>query len=442
MRSIITLIFSFLILTLTIGQTVKELEAQRKNALKQLETTSKVLSETKKTQRTSLNKLTIIKKSINERKSLINNIDKEINVLDSEMSKLTTETRKLQKQLEVYKSEYVELIREAYINRNIYSQITFVLSAKTFDQSFRRLRYMKEITDYRKSQVEKIENTKQEIAQKTNKLEEHKKTQVDIKEQKNSEAKKLINDQKKENTVYVELKKKEKTLQTDLKKQQKIANDLNNKIERLIAEEIRKAEERARIEREKALEKERIAKEKLAKETKGRKKDVAAKEPEKEIEKPTPKSSSTNYALTKEEKLISGNFSANAGRLPWPVEKGFISGKFGVQPHPALKYVTTNNKGIYIQTPAKSDARAVFEGIVTQRFSVPGSNNGVIIQHGQYRTVYANLTQIYVRIGEKVSAKQKIGQIYTDNDSDNKTELYFQIRKDKSILNPESWITR
>ncbi|MPM99804.1 hypothetical protein SDC9_146998 [bioreactor metagenome] len=107
-----------------------------------------------------------------------------------------------------------------------------------------------------------------------------------------------------------------------------------------------------------------------------------------------------------------------------------------------MKYVTTNNKGIYIQTPARSDARAVFEGVVTQRFSVPGSNNGVIIQHGQYRTVYANLTQIYVRIGEKVSAKQKIGQIYTDSESDNKTELFFQIRKDKAILNPESWIAR
>jgi murein DD-endopeptidase MepM/ murein hydrolase activator NlpD len=140
--------------------------------------------------------------------------------------------------------------------------------------------------------------------------------------------------------------------------------------------------------------------------------------------------------------LISGNFAANAGRLPWPVERGFISGKFGIQPHPTLKYVTTNNKGIYIQTTAKTNARAVFEGIVTQRFSVPGSNNGVIIQHGQYRTVYANLTTIYVRVGEKVSAKQRIGQIYTDAENDNKTELFFQIWKERAILNPESWIAK
>lgn len=441
MRTTLTILFSFLILTLSMGQSVKELEEQRKSALRRLETTSKVLSETKKTQRTSLNKLNIINKSIKERKSLINNIDKEIRVLDTEMSKLDAETQKLEKQLEEYKAEYVKLIREAYINRSIYSKIMFVLSAKTFDQSFRRLRYMQEITAYRKSQVEKIEQTKLEIVQKNNELAQHKQTQVVIKEQKNSEAQKLIKDQKKENSVYSDLKKKEKTLQADLKKQQKIANDLNNKIERLIAEEIRKAEERAR----KAREAEERARKIREAEVKPKKSHETAETPvKKETEKKTvkPVSSGSGYTMTKEETLISGNFSANMGRLPWPVEKGFISGRFGVQPHPALKYVTTNNKGVYIQTPARSDARAVFDGIVTQRFSVPGSNNGVIIQHGQYRTVYANLTQIYVRIGEKVSAKQKIGQIYTDSESDNKTELFFQIRKDKAVLNPESWITR
>jgi len=106
-----------------------------------------------------------------------------------------------------------------------------------------------------------------------------------------------------------------------------------------------------------------------------------------------------------------------------------------------LKFVTTNNKGIYIQTPAGSTARSVFEGIVTQCFDIQGSH-GVIIQHGNYRTVYANLTQIYVRIGEKVTAKQTLGKIYTDSENDNKTELYFQVYKDRNTLNPESWIAR
>ena len=107
-----------------------------------------------------------------------------------------------------------------------------------------------------------------------------------------------------------------------------------------------------------------------------------------------------------------------------------------------LKHVTTNNKGIYIQTPLGTNARAVFEGEVTQRFSIPGSNNGVIVKHGEYRTVYANLTDIFVNVGDKVSAKQAIGRIYTDRENDNKTELYFQVWKDRTLLNPQSWITK
>ncbi len=140
--------------------------------------------------------------------------------------------------------------------------------------------------------------------------------------------------------------------------------------------------------------------------------------------------------------MLSGNFERNIGRLPWPTSNGFISGHFGIQQHPVLKHVTTNNKGVYIQTPSGSTARAVFEGVVTQRFSIPGSNNAVIIQHGNYRTVYANLTQIFVRGGEKVNANQPIGKIYTDDEDGNKTELYFQVWDGKTLQNPERWITR
>jgi septal ring factor EnvC (AmiA/AmiB activator) len=409
MRKVLILLFTFLLMAVASAQTIKELEEQRKNALKRLETTSKVLSETKKTQQTSLNKLNIINKSISQRTSLINTINKEINALTREIAILHAETKKLERELEAFKEDYARMVREAYINRGVYSKMLFLLSAESFDQSFRRLRYMQEFTAYRKQQIEKIDKTRQEIAKKTAQLTQHQQTQEVVKKQKNAEQQKLMDDKKKENTAYANLKQKEKNLQSDLKKQQQIANDLNRKIEALIAEEVRKAEEQ-------------------------RKKTGTAA--------PDAKPGTGVYALTKEEQLISGNFAANAGRLLWPVERGFISGKFGVQPHPTLKYVTTNNKGVYIQTPTKTIARAVFEGVVTQRFSVPGSNNGVIIQHGQYRTVYANLTTIYVRVGEKVSAKQRIGQIYTDTENDNKTELFFQIWKERTILNPESWIAK
>ncbi len=392
-------------------QSIKELEEQRKAALQRLETTSKVLNETKKTQQTSLNKLNILKKSITQRQTLINSINREIAALDREISKLNREMKQLEQELEQQKASYAHMVRESYVNRSVYSRMLFLLSAETFNQSFRRLRYMQELSNYRKDQILKIEETQKEIEEKAALLAQHKQTQVDIRKDQASEQNKLQADQKKENTVYANLKSKEKNLQADLKRQQKFANDLNKKIDNLIAEEIRKAEEKAL--REQGIDPKDVKKE-----------------------------DKTQFALTKEQKLIAGNFVANRGRLPWPVERGFISGKYGIQPHPTLKHVTTNNKGIYIQAPQKTKARSVFEGVVTQRFSVPGSNNGVIVQHGQYRTVYANLTTINVVVGQKLKEKQVIGEIYTDPENDNKTELFFQIWENRTILNPELWLSK
>ena len=453
-KSCIVVVFLSVMVCTLQAQSVKELEKQRNKTLQLLESTSKMLNETKKSQRSSLNKLTIINKNIVERKTLINNIGKEINELDGEVQRLNQEKRLLENRLSTLKRDYARLVQEAHLNRSVYTKIMFVLSANSFDQSYRRLRYLQEYSDYRKQQVRKIENVKTQIVVKSDSLNKNKQTKVEVVKQKEVEANKLTNDEKKEKGMLTDLKKKEKKLMADLKKQQKIANDLNNKIARIIAEEIRKAELKRKAEQERAAaeERKRLAaeeKRRLAAEqkNKGTKPSTPSTKPstkkeEKEIATSAPVQSASVSMLTKEEKLISGNFSANSGRLPWPTDKGFISGHYGVHPHPVLKHVTTNNKGIYIQTPTGTNARAVFEGEVTQRFSIPGSNNAVIIKHGEYRTVYANLTSIYVNVGDKVSAKQSIGKIYTDGDNDNKTELYFQIYKGRTLLNPEGWIAR
>ena len=441
-KSCIVVVFLSVMVCTLQAQSVKELEKQRNKTLQLLESTNKMLNETKKSQRSSLNKLTIINKNIVERKTLINNIGKEINELDGEMQRLNQEKRLLENRLSTLKRDYARLVQEAHLNRSVYTKIMFVLSANSFDQSYRRLRYLQEYSDYRKQQVRKIENVKTQIVVKSDSLNRNKQTKVEVVKQKEVEANKLTNDQKKEKVMLTDLKKKEKKLMADLKKQQKIANDLNNKIARIIAEEIRKAELKRKAEQERAAAEER---KRLAAEQKkqGTKSSTPSSEKEaKKTEKQAPVQSASVSMLTKEEKLISGNFSANSGRLPWPTDKGFISGHYGVHPHPVLKHVTTNNKGIYIQTPTGTNAHPVFEGEVTQRFSIPGSNNAVIIKHGEYRTVYANLTSIYVNVGDKVSAKQSIGKIYTDGDNDNKTELYFQIYKGRTLLNPEGWIAR
>ena len=149
----------------------------------------------------------------------------------------------------------------------------------------------------------------------------------------------------------------------------------------------------------------------------------------------------TTTTLTKEQQLIAGGFEANQGRLPWPVEKGFISGYFGKHQHPVHEHVTINNKGIYLRTVAGANARAIYEGEVSSCAQING-NYAVIVQHGNYRTVYSPLKKIYVKQGDKVKAKQAIGEIVTDTSEDNKTELYFQIYKDRSIINPGLWLAQ
>lgn len=412
------LLIGLFVPTLT-GQTVEELERRRKEALKQLETTGKILNETRKDQRNTLNKLNVLNRNIKQRNTLINTIAREITVLEHEMGKLTDETRKMERELRQLKADYAYTVRETHINRSIYSRIMFVLSADNFDQSFRRMRYLQEFANYRKHQAAEIERTKAELDQKAALLSQHRATQEDIRKKQEVEKKKLEVDRRKEDIALGALKKKESSLRAEQQRQQRIANEINRRIEQLIAEEIRKQEAQAKA---RAKKEEPVTSEK---------------------KESTPgKSTGREQVMTKEQQLISGSFAANAGRLPWPTERGFISGRFGIQPHPVLKYVTINNKGIYIQTPSGTQARAVFEGTVSKLFTVPGSNYAIIVQHGQYWTVYSNLVDVGVRVGQKVSAKQNLGRIYTDPENDNKTELYFQIWRDRNILNPESWITR
>ena len=456
--SIFTVVTLIAIVTSISAQSVKELERQRQQALQKLETTSKKLSETKKSKKTALNKLTIINKSIQERKSIISNINGEISTISSKMRQLEQEKVELENKLKKLKTNYGKTIQNAYVNRNVYSKMMFVLSANSFNQSYRRLRYVQEYTSYHKAQAAQIEKITTQLLEKNDSLEGHKNQKEEVVKEKVSETQKLAKDEEKEKELLSELKVEEQKLRADLKIHQRKASELNNKIEAIIAEEIRKAEAKRAAEEAKRLAAEKAANEKSTTSNGSKTKNgysYNAKSTTNTNSNSTNSNSNNNSStttatattqsvntLTKEEQIISGNFDKNQGRLPWPVSNGFISGHYGVQPHPILRHVTTNNKGIYIQTPSNGSARAIFEGIVTQRFSIPGSNNAVIIKHGAFRTVYANLTQISVKEGDKVSAKQVIGKIYTDDENDNKTELYFQIWKDKVLQNPENWLTK
>ncbi|MBQ0034055.1 MAG: peptidoglycan DD-metalloendopeptidase family protein [Bacteroidales bacterium] len=371
-------------------QSVSSLKSQREKTLKELEQTKQMLQQTKKNETATVNKLNILSRDIQTRKRLINDLNYEIMGLDREMDELTRKRDSLQSDLESLKLDYARLVRESHYAQMDQSPLLFILSAKDFQQMVRRVRYMQEVQQFRKLQVARIENTQAEIDTQNELLQENKLSKEDAVRTHRVQQDNLARDEKKQKAMLNELKKKESTLLAQQKKQQKKADELNRKIEELIAKEV---------------------------------------------------SNSKGKTLSKEQTLIAGGFEKNKGRLPMPVEKGYITGHFGIQAHATLDKVTVDNKGIYIQTTAGSQARAVYDGEVTSCF-VMGGTTAVIIQHGTYRTVYSGLQTVSVKKGDKVKAKQNIGKIYSDPDQDNSTILFFQIWQDKTILNPENWLAK
>lgn len=434
MRYFLLLLIACFMSLSVFGESVKDLKKRQQQAKEKIALTNKLLNETQKNKKTTVSTLSLLKKQITERENLITALNSEISLLENNLQKMETQKNILQARLVSLKREYAGLIYHAYFhkNRNKYNQYLFILSSTSFSQGFRRLRYVEEYSQYRKEQSIQIQQVANELAKKLQQLAETKKAKEIVAQGKVKEAQHLQADEKNKRVMLGELSKKEKTLYIELRKQQRQITELNNKIDRLIAIEIENSRKKAEAKRKKEEEAKK-------------QKDIVKKETEKISSKTTtttPKETfSTENIMTKEETLIAGGFEKNKTRLPWPV-RGIITGHFGVRPHPVLQHVEVNNKGIYIQTQQNTDACAVYEGEVTQVFSIPGNNNAVIIKHGIYRTVYANLTTTYVKIGSMVTTKQRLGKVYVDAENNNKTELYFMLYKNAALENPELWLSR
>lgn len=372
------------------ADSVKDLQKKQKKLQEEIEQTNKMLKQTKKDESATMNKLQLIGQNIKTQKKLINTLDNEITALNREMRHLNTTRDSLQKVLEGYKNDYAEMVRQSHYARMQQSPLLFLLSSDSFQQLARRARYLQEFAHYRQEQVKRIENTQAEIDTQNELLRANKNDKQTALSNKKKEQENLKRDERKQKTMLNQLKTKEKDLTKQIQQKQKKVNELNKKIDDIVRQQAEKA---------------------------------------------------SKTTLTKEQQLIAGGFEANKGRLPWPVEKGMISGHFGKQQHPVYAQVIMDNKGIYLQTVADAKARAVYKGEVTSCFMVNGTY-AVILQHGNYRTVYSNLSKLSVKQGDKVETKQTLGTIFTDPEQDQKTELYFQVYKDRDILNPELWITR
>lgn len=418
------LLFAFCYFSVQSQNDKKLLQENKKKIEQEIRFTNQLLKETKKDKQNSLNQLIVLKNQINKREELITNISQEINVINSEINYTQNSVDKLIKDLADLKAEYAKMIIAANKNRGSNNILMFIFASENFNQAFQRVKYYKQYSSFRKAQAQLIINKQTELSKKRLELQTQKQSQNQLLANNQTEKIQLTQEQEAKNKTVQQLQKTEKELLKTLRKKETEAKKLQKDIENIIAEEVRKAK----------------AASKLRAENKAKPNNNISKKNNKEDEV-KPKTTSEILTDTPEEMALSNSFASNRGKLPWPSEKGIISSTFGNHSHPELPGIVINNDGIDITTNKGASARAIFNGEVSAVISGPNGNDVVIIRHGNFLTVYSNLTSVYVKRGEKVNTKQRIGMIST-NEDDDKTILQFQIWKGNSKLNPAEWIAR
>ncbi|GAL83747.1 hypothetical protein MYP_974 [Sporocytophaga myxococcoides] len=400
------------------GQKSKsQLEKEKEENLRKIKEAHKILQETKSKKEATLGQLSALNQQINARNALINAISKEIELLDQDIRETEDFIAALENDIEILKKEYAEMIYTASKVNNYYDKLTFIFASESFNQMLQRIKYFRQYSEARKSQVEVIEKVKASLAKQKRRLVQKKLEKQALIENKTTETRNLEELKVQQNEVVKELSNKEKELIKELEDRKKSIR----KLEKLITDLIK--EEREKAEREAA----KVAKETKEKESK-----------EKNSGKSNSKNTPVSPNLTPEANNLSNSFAGNMAKLPWPVVHGSISHHFGKQPHPVLKGVYVENLGIDIQTLKDEQVRSVFRGKVIAVAEVPGMNYVVMVQHGEYFSVYAKLKTVLVKTGQEIDAKTPLGYIYTDKND--VSELQFQIWKNNEKLDPEKWL--
>ena len=368
-------------------QTRIELENERQKNLIKISEAEKILKETEKSKNVTTGKLNVINKQINNRLSLISNLKKEIKFQNNEILDLSGVIYSLTNDLKILKNEYSEMIYYSYKSRSSLDKLGYVFSSNSYNQMFRRLGYIVQYTNSRKKQIQEIEIVTNELDNQKNNLIHEKRIQNQLLSDEVIENNKLQKLQRNQKKTIFDLGKKERRIKKEIKERRIALEQLDNLIKEVI-----------RSEREKL--------------------------------------SGVDLDLIK----LTESFETNIGKLIWPVSSGFISNKFGVHPHPVIKNVKVKNDGIDIQTSKGSKVYSVFSGKVSTVAFIPGMNNVIIINHGDYYTLYAKLKNLVVEKGDIIIIGQNIADIVTN--SDGVSELQFQVWKNNIKLNPEKWIMK
>jgi len=405
-------------------QKIKELEKQRNELQQQIAESETLLRSTKKDVKSQLDNLALINGQIEGRKKYINAIERDVQSLNSEIKALQRQLNSLQKDLKGKKDKYAASVKYMYRNKSIQEKLMFIFSAENLSQSYRRLRYVREYADFQRLQAVEIERKQKQVEAKKSELETTRAAKEQLLKESEAEKKKLEKQEKDKQIILNGLRRKQRGIQNEITKKRKTANQLNVRIDRLIEQEIEKARKRAEEEARKK------GKEEAAK------KNVKTTEKPEAAEKLSGKSTVDKFRMNTEDRKLSGSFEKNRGILPMPITGPYvIVGRYGQ--YTVTKNVRLDNKGIDIRGKAGAKARAIFDGEVSAVFKYNGLNN-VLVRHGNYISVYCNLSAVSVTKGTKVKTRQEIGTIHVD--ASGNPVLHFQLRKETAKLNPEVWL--
>ena len=375
----------------------KELEAQRIRLKKEIKQINTILFKNSKTRKNALTEVEDLQVKLSVRSELIKVTNQQANLLTSKIRINEKNISVQRKELEALKSEYANLIRKSYESKSLQNRLMFLFSSETFLQAYKRLRYLKQYARYRRRQGKAISEKTKLLQQLNQMLSNEKSYKILLIEENRIVQKEIEKEKKEQNSLINNLERKQRKLASQISKKEKQQRAIDREIKRLIREAIVASNSR------------------------------------------TGKKGKKTFQLTPEAKLLADNFISNKGRLPWPLEKGIVVQGFGRQRHPVVKTTIIQSNGVVIATEPLAQVRTVFEGEVMSVIVIKGSNPSVLIRHGNFITLYTNLAKLYVKKGEKVKAKQAIGEVFT-NQQTGKTQLQFGIFNNVKALNPKDWV--
>lgn len=398
---------------IALAQSKEELQDKKEQLQNEIKLTNDLLSEAKKEKNASINTLSTLKRKIAARDEMISTLGIEIELYTKHIQQLEEEVfitevsiTQGKAELQSLKEEYAKLVYHAYSNKEAYDRLAFIFSAHSFHQAYKRIKYFQQYSQYRQQQVKLIKEKEAELEKELLSLKQSKAILLAEKNKKTkvlgnteSEKIKLGSEKDEQQSLVNELAKKEKQLKTELKTKEQQAKTLDSQIRKIIEEEIRKAKE------------------------------VAAS------------TGTPSFSMTPEQKELADNFTSNKGTLPWPVERGVITERFGKQKHPVLAGIETYNNGVKITTEKGAPVRAIFDGTVSRILNIPGAGRAIIVSHGDYFSVYNNLSDVFVTAGQSLKTKQEVGLVFT-NPSNKETITELQIWKGNKKLNPAQWLYR